>query len=324
MLEVFNGVIQNSMTENPTLIYDIVSSHKAFEDLGSFTLVSGLREVKRRELAKEELAKRRSSSASDTSPPKSKGKSPASGADTADPVAEKALLLQNESWNRAGSMEGGEDAAPGSPRDSGAYEYDYEDDGASGAGPASPLSEKARGKLRERVQRSRPSVDMSSISLNLDQLALSVGRNGFVPTQDWVTSWQQGLPLDPILIVISELLPKVQGIQARQSANSLNFVLDFIAHASLKDVLPPVPPLNPRKFSWSDASIAWLTSLLWGEVYVRGMSPLGIWNGTNVRLFHVKHATPQPRQITETVSNVVGGLLRRRTSDAPPVRSRLG
>lgn len=55
--------------------------------------------------------------------------------------------------------------------------------------------------------------------------------------------------------------------------------------------------------------------MLWGEIYVRGMTPLGIWNGTNIRLFHVKHTQAQSRQITETVTNVVGGLLRR-TSDA--------
>lgn len=44
------------------------------------------------------------------------------------------------------------------------------------------------------------------------------------------------------------------------------------------------------------------------------MTPLGIWNATNVRLFYVKHTQVQQRQLTDTVTNVVGGLLRR-TSD---------
>ena len=65
---------------------------------------------------------------------------------------------------------------------------------------------------------------------------------------------------------------------------------------------------------WSDASIVWLTSLIWGEIYVRGMTPLGIWNSTAVRLFYVKHAQAHQRQITETVTNVVGGLLGRTES----------
>lgn len=61
-------------------------------------------------------------------------------------------------------------------------------------------------------------------------------------------------------------------------------------------------------FQWSDASLVWLTSLIWGEIYVRGMTPLGIWNATNVRLFFVKHSQNQSRQITDTVNNVVGGI----------------
>ena len=65
---------------------------------------------------------------------------------------------------------------------------------------------------------------------------------------------------------------------------------------------------------WSDASIVWLTSLIWGEIYVRGMTPLGIWNNTSVRLFYVKHAQAHQRQITEAVTNVVGGLLGRTES----------
>lgn len=52
----------------------------------------------------------------------------------------------------------------------------------------------------------------------------------------------------------------------------------------------------------------WLTSLIWGEIYVRGMTPLGIWNATNVRLFYVKHTQAQVRQLTDAVSSVVGGL----------------
>ncbi len=41
---------------------------------------------------------------------------------------------------------------------------------------------------------------------------------------------------------------------------------------------------------------------------MRNMTPLGIWNATNVRLFHVKHTQSQARQLTDAVSSVVGGL----------------
>lgn len=71
---------------------------------------------------------------------------------------------------------------------------------------------------------------------------------------------------------------------------------------------------------WSEASIVWLTSLIWGEIYVRGMTPLGLWNSTNVRLFYVKHTQTQQRQITEAVTNVVGGFFGR--SQESPGRPR--
>ncbi|KAH6918882.1 high-temperature-induced dauer-formation protein-domain-containing protein [Coprinopsis sp. MPI-PUGE-AT-0042] len=326
MLEAFNSVIQYHLNENPALILDILTSHKVFEDLGSLTLISGLREVKRRELAKEELAKRNATA----SPPPSKDKGLAQDSEPADPVAEKAALLQNETWNRGASLE---EAASSSPSLSGNFDQaggpsdtgDEEEDTLGGM--SSPLSEKARGKLRQKRSPSSMSIDMSSISLNLDQMALSVGRNGFVPTQDWVTSWQQGLPLDSIMILIAELWPKVQNIQSTNRANNLNFILDFIAHASIREMLPAPVPHHPRKFTWTDSSIIWLTSLIWGEVYVRGMSPLGVWNATNVRLFYVKHSTVQPRQISETMSNVVGGIggfLGRRGSETNVNRARTG
>jgi hypothetical protein len=148
------------------------------------------------------------------------------------------------------------------------------------------------------------------------------------------------LPLDSVMLVISELLPKVQGLQAaRHKSNPTSAIMDFLRGVTLTHVLPPAPPLTPRKFivrstsvfvrcfltqltwQWSDASIVWLTSLIWGEIYVRGMTPLGLWNSTNVRLFYVKHTQTHQRQITETVTNVVGGFFGR-SSDSVAGRPR--
>jgi hypothetical protein len=79
-------------------------------------------------------------------------------------------------------------------------------EGSPTAGNASAISEKARGKMKE-----RRSLSLDTTS-SLDRIAAAgVGRNGFVPTQEWVcslsilvssfladnslakvTSWQQG------------------------------------------------------------------------------------------------------------------------------------
>lgn len=58
------------------------------------------------------------------------------------------------------------------------------------------------------------------------------------------------LPLDPVLVAISELLPKVQEVQPLNNAGPSKAVLDLLRHASLKDVLP-VHVHTPRKFQVS-------------------------------------------------------------------------
>ncbi|KAF8212473.1 high-temperature-induced dauer-formation protein-domain-containing protein [Mycena galopus ATCC 62051] len=299
MLEIFNSVILHNLSANPNLIYGILSAHKTFEDLGTFTLSRGLREIRRVQLAKEEQARK-----ADT-----KGKGSQTPDDEPQPHEEKAKLLRHESENALSQN----DSTEASPRPSQGQDPEISLDLPSSPTSSENIpgstsgSEKARGKMKARRSQS---LDRNG---SLDRVAAAgVGRNGFVPTQEWVTSWQQGLPLDSVMLLISELLPKVQDMQAsRHRATSTSAIVEFLGTATLQHVLPPAPPLAPRRFMWSDSSIVWLTSLIWGEIYVRGMTPLGIWNATNVRLFYVKHAPTQQRQLTEAVSNVMGGFLGR-------------
>ncbi|KAL0567514.1 hypothetical protein V5O48_014482 [Marasmius crinis-equi] len=309
MLEVFNGVILHNLAENPHLIYGIISSHKTFENLGTFTLSRGLREIKRIQAAKEEQARKNPDDKQSKQRPSSE-----------EAHEEKKRLLAHEVDLEA-NLEG---AGAG---ESGQHRRGLSDPEVQPAVPPTPTSEtmpaapseRARGKMKERRS---SSLDADG---NLDRVAAAgIGRNGFVPTQEWVTSWQQGLPLDTVMLLISELLPKIEEMQAgRHKTNSVATIHDFLSSVTLKDVLPPAPPLVPRKFVWSDASIVWLTSLIWGEIFVRGMTPLGIWNSTNIRLFYVKQRRDNgQRQISETVSNVVGGFLGRTTSTDGTQRSR--
>ena len=139
------------------------------------------------------------------------------------------------------------------------------------------LTEKARGKMKERRS---SSLDMSP---DLERLAAAgIGRNGFVPTQEWVSNVEHlqtahdmiystrshpgnrgnvismpltselifgcRLPLDIVMLVISELLPTVQELQASRKANSSSAILELLSSVNLKNVLPEVPPLTPRRF----------------------------------------------------------------------------
>lgn len=164
----------HNLSENPHLIYALLSSHKGFEDLGTFTLARGLREIKRVQLAKEEQAR------------KSEGNK--KGAEVGEqPHEEKARLLSSENSHSRPSEEG-EDGSPDRTLEGSVAEPVVSPTLESVPGSATiamALSEKARGKMKEE---SRTSIDSSQEHIT----AAGVGRNGFVPTQEWVTSWQQG------------------------------------------------------------------------------------------------------------------------------------
>ncbi|KDQ20543.1 hypothetical protein BOTBODRAFT_26557 [Botryobasidium botryosum FD-172 SS1] len=310
ILETLNGILYHQLAENPNVVYAILRSHKTFEDLGTFTLARGLKEIQRIQQAKEEQQKKQQQQQRDVKSPDPQGER----------RDEKAVLLdrererESESEERIDSVRNSESedhaAGGGTPSDSRAASVSgegVEPDHGGTTGTPRKISEKARGKMRAR---SSESVDTTASLERLAAAGVAVGRNGFVPTQEWVSSWQQGLPLDPVLLTIAELLPKVHSLQASLNRPTTTpAILDFLRSVTLQHVLPPTPPLNPRKFLWSDASIVWLTSLLWGELYVRGTAPLGIWNSTAVRLFGVRHSPARvARGMSGAVSEVVGGL----------------
>ncbi|KAJ3723483.1 high-temperature-induced dauer-formation protein-domain-containing protein [Lentinula guzmanii] len=307
MLEMFNSIILHRLCDNPNLIHGILAAHKTFEDLGTFTLARGLREIRRVQLAREDQAQDLSLD--------DKRKSRRVSKEEHAPE-EKKNLLNKEDGNDNDEVSA-VTQIPHPDTDIGTTTTTEPIVSPSEPIPTDRTSEKAKGKMKQR--RSSSSLDAGS----LERIAATgIGRNGFVPTPEWVASWQQGLPLDTVMLMISELLPKVQEMQNSHKASSASTILDFLGSVTLVDVLPPVPPLSPRRFVWSDASIVWLTSLIWGEIFVRGMTPLGVWNSTNIRLFYVKHSQNQQRQITETVSSVVGGLLGRTNSDTTVSRTR--
>jgi hypothetical protein len=291
LLEAFNGILLHQLSNNPNLVYSILQSHKTFEELGTFTLAKGLTEIKRLRQLKEE----RAAAAKAARDAKDKSVSAASTPSSELKKDEKVGLLERD---RETPRQSGEERRKSE---------EIEDDSIGTlSNSSSQILEsgssdtKGKGKMRESL-----SLDLDG---DLDKIAAGIGRNGFIPTQEWVSSWQQGLPLDIILLTISELLPKIQEMQPATTSQ----IMDFLRSVTLDHVLPnPPPPFVARKFQWSDASIVWQTSLIWGEIYVRGTTPLAIWNSTNVRLFGVRH-TPVPKSIVgETVSNVqnvVGGL----------------
>ena len=272
-LEVFSSVIYHHLGENPNIAYGILQSRKIFEDLGTFTLARGLREVKRVQLAKE---------AKKLSNPKGKTPVVVDGVEMVDAGAEKARLLQNEGAGNRGSQEREQDSG-GSPRDSQADETVTR----SFVSPTSetlsvtldsPISEKVRGKMRE-----RRSLSVETLN-SLDRAPLNIGRNGFVPTQEWVCNrhfyyfvnlcissgnfmaarvhflsqmfyvhvlclkcCSFRLPLDTVMIFISVVIQRVEDMQRHSTFPSAE-VIKFLSDVSLDGVIPSNPPISARRF----------------------------------------------------------------------------
>ena len=178
-LEIFNSVIAYHPSDNPNLIYALLRAHRTFEDLGTFTLAGGLRDVRRTE---------EQSHVQDT-----KGKSRAIE-EYDQPHQEKQRLLERENAQSADSLTEVR-VVPRDPLQQEPAEHVEEipssqplmsptTDQATFSGPLTAVSEKARGKMPERRS---TSLDADN---SLDRTtATAVGWNGFVPTQEWV--WAQ-------------------------------------------------------------------------------------------------------------------------------------
>lgn len=312
LLETFNSILYYQLNENPNLVYAILRSHEDFQKLATFTLMSGLRELQRKKALRAQAV----ADAADKEAAKG-----ASGLKRTDSelamLAEKAALLGREiedgdlgsSHERVHEVPEADASraatdeftvvVPKSPKSSNTPK--------SADLPGTPvMSEKARGKMRAREESAEPELEEEDEEL-LKVAAAGVGPNGYVPTQEWVSSWQKGLPLDPVLVAISELLPRFQDSQPATRGGPSPKVFNLLKDATLTDVLPPAPPVVPRRFLWSPQSCVWLSSLLWGDIYIAGLTnPTGVWRDTTVRLFGVKQAPSKRGVQVDRVLKMIG------------------
>lgn len=106
------------------------------------------------------------------------------------------------------------------------------------------------------------------------------------------------LPLDSILILISELKPKILDLPTVASSSSSTplsaaspsppSAISLLKSASLAGLLPPPPPPHPRRFVFSPQSETWLATIVYGSVY---LSSLELVRQVQVQLFGVAKAS---------------------------------
>lgn len=169
-LEVFNSVIFHHLSDNPNLLYGILTAHNIFQELGTFTLARALREIKRVELAREEQTERNR-----------KGPSfQEDDLESGDPHREKVRLLRQQESTLDREAQSSHD--PNMEDEEGPTISRPIVSQSSESAPGTPSSEKARGKMRE-----RRSLSLDANSSAERNAGAGIGRNGFVPTQEWVS-----------------------------------------------------------------------------------------------------------------------------------------
>jgi len=165
LLETFNNIIHLQLSDNPHLIYALIRSSHRFERLSTFTLAGGVAEVRLARAARKANAP--SANPTPTSSARPSISSPRASR-TSVPLA---------------ALAAGEEA-------------DEAEKEAGGGG--SQLSEKARGKMRARSTSGSgglPPVTEHALAGATDEPiegGTFVGKNGFVPTEGWVSSWREG------------------------------------------------------------------------------------------------------------------------------------
>ena len=193
------------------------------------------------------------------------------------------------------------------------------------------MSEKARGKMPGE-QPFTPSHDLSltrtagmptfsrqNSTTSLSSYAAPYSTTGaFEPTSAWIESWLPELPLHTILTLIDQLSsslprPSLSEVGDTPSPN----VLRTLQSAQIRGIEPS--PIRIQYFEWSPLSLGWYESLLWSFVFTSEMQvqkgTVGVWNGTNIKLFRVESVAAQgptlssPRGAVDAVgSNIVSRI----------------
>ncbi|SNX86710.1 uncharacterized protein MEPE_05419 [Melanopsichium pennsylvanicum] len=271
VLETINAVLTFGYDANVNLVYSLVLARGLVDALESFSLRKGV----------EEVWKRRRALGTDTTDwfegvsRLEKAPLPSSSEPMSDPVS---------AAEEPGS---GQDAEPS----------------AVSKGKMRRISTSST-ELASTIYQPLWEGELSKYPLEAVEIAAAryIAKSGFRPTQTWVSSWHQGLPLSTPRLVIDKLLPEVERI-ASGGGVRIGFnggtgeitggdtdarVLAYLREQKMSEYLPPPQGgIHPRGWQWTDQASVWLRSYLWGTIYVSGLLPYGLWSDTQVRLFRI-------------------------------------
>jgi len=311
LLEVLNAIIEHQYKHNPNLIYAIVRSRKRFQALRDFTLESGQEEIERQnQQRKESTADLQRTNSIDSIRSPTVSRTPTLGNV---PEENSAFAIGDDDDSDAEEQLSAEPPQSPPQSASGASRAASIASLASSVDESVPLqvrgmSEKARGKMP--VGQPTFSRQNSMTSLSSAATPAFATNEFFTPSAQWLENWLSELPLHTILMLISQLGPKMPSSNSNDTAAALK----TIRETEVRGIEPS--PIRVHLFEWSPLSLGWYESLLWGFVFAQEMlvakGTAGVWNHTSIRLFRVQEAAAQapslmqPRGAVDAVgSNLV-------------------
>ena len=300
LLESMNAIIEHQYTQNPNFIRAVLKSKRRFDNLRSFTLEGGQDEIERQVQRRKDTTDpttpatpRHGSSESTRSPHSARSPSLRNV-----PEEHETFAIGDDDDDEENDEEDNEERhAPDTPLQSSPAGHGRSSRASSVDDfvPAQVrgMSEKARGKLP--ISQTSFSRQNSSSSLAMQPITPTISGAGFEPTTAWIEGWLPSLPLHTILTLLD----------TSPTPDTLPSIID------------PTPP-RMHFFEWTSLALGWYESLLWGLIFANEMvvqkGTVGVWNGTNIRLFRIEREArqgPSLRQPMGAVDAVGSNLVQR-------------
>ncbi|KAL8749124.1 MAG: hypothetical protein Q9199_007884 [Rusavskia elegans] len=283
LLESINAIIEHQYSSNRIFVRTLLKARRRFEALRSFTLESGREEIERLNRQRKEST----DGADDLTSPTRSTRNGSFDTMRSPQSVRRTPSLSNVPEEGGtftiGDDEDSEDDDEREPmvtpsQSSPSNQNSHTPSRSSSIDEPLPtqlkgMSEKARGKMP--ATQTAFSRHSSSTSLSSHPAAIMSPTGGFSPSPVWIESWLPNLPLHTILTLL---------------ASSSN-ISTSIPPKSLPSTIDPSPP-RVHLFSWTPMSLGWYESLLWGFIFASEMmvqkGTVGVWNGSNIRLFRVE------------------------------------
>jgi len=122
--------------------------------------------------------------------------------------------------------------------------------------------------------------------VNVQQHDAEQTEHKFVPTNEWLESWQKQLPLMTIIRFLKAIVPQVKSM-VNNNAEDETRILTFLDNTTIVGLLPLPHPIILRKFSPTPHALNWFHCYMWGVIFLKNLTSGTTFLETDIRLFVV-------------------------------------